>query len=306
MRIQKSYKMSDANVGDINFGTLYLVATPIGNLEDITLRALKVLREVDTVACEDTRQTLKLLNHYEILKPLISYYQHNQSTSGDKLISLLLEGKDIALVSDAGTPAISDPGYELVQMAIDEGISVVPIPGANAAISGLIASGIATEQFVFIGFLSRESKVRAKELDRLRSYPETLIFYEAPHRIRKTVEAIVIGLGDRRAVLVRELSKIHEEFIRGQLSEIAEYLKENEIRGELTLVVASANQGLLAELAEAERASLWWQGLSPKEHVEHYLREGFDSKTAVKQAALDRGVPKKEVYAEYHIKRLQQ
>ncbi len=299
MEIQKSYKQ------DGSYGRLYLVATPIGNLEDITLRALSVLREVDLVACEDTRQTLKLLNHYEISKPLVSYYLHNQETSGEKLISHLLTGQDIALVSDAGTPAISDPGYELVQAALAEGISVIPLPGANAGLSGLIASGLATDRFIFVGFLARESKLQTEELTRLLAYPETLIIYEAPHRIRKTLDAIIKVLGDREAVLVRELSKIHEEFIRGRLSEIADHLKNNEARGELTLIVAGADQDLLAALAEADRVGLWWQALSTNEHVEHYLSEGLDSKAAIKQVAVDRGLPKKEVYAAYHIKKLQ-
>lgn len=299
MEIQKSYKETSG------YGSLYLVATPIGNLEDITLRALTVLREVDLVACEDTRQTLKLLNHYEITKPLVSYYLHNQEVSGEKLITQLLAGQDIALVSDAGTPAISDPGYELVQAALAEGISVIPLPGANAGISGLIASGLATDRFVFVGFLSRESKVQTEELTRLRAYPETLIIYEAPHRIRKTIDAIIMVLGDRQAILVRELSKIHEEFIRGRLSEIADHLKNNDARGELTLIVAGADPGLLAELAEAERAGLWWQELTLEEHVQHYLSEGLDSKAAIKQVAVDRELPKKEVYATYHIKRPQ-
>lgn len=299
MEIQKSYKQ------DGSYGRLYLVATPIGNLEDITLRALSVLREVDLVACEDTRQTLKLLNHYEISQPLVSYYLHNQETSGEKLISHLLTGQDIALVSDAGTPAISDPGYELVQAALAEGISVIPLPGANAGLSGLIASGLATDRFIFVGFLARESKLQTEELTRLLAYPETLIIYEAPHRIRKTLDAIIKVLGDREAVLVRELSKIHEEFIRGRLSEIADHLKNNEARGELTLIVAGADQDLLAALAEADRVGLWWQALSTNEHVEHYLSEGLDSKAAIKQVAVDRGLPKKEVYAAYHIKKLQ-
>lgn len=299
MEIQKSYKQESS------YGRLYLVATPIGNLEDITLRALSVLREVDLVACEDTRQTLKLLNHYEISQPLVSYYLHNQETSGEKLISHLLAGQDIALVSDAGTPAISDPGYELVQAALAEGISVIPLPGANAGLSGLIASGLATDRFVFVGFLARESKLQTEELTRLLAYPETLIIYEAPHRIRKTLDAIIKVLGDREAVLVRELSKIHEEFIRGRLLEIADHLKNNEARGELTLIVAGADQDLLAALAEADRVGLWWQALSTNEHVEHYLSEGLDSKAAIKQVAVDRGLPKKEVYAAYHIKKLQ-
>ncbi len=292
MKIQKSYKGAG--------GTLYLVATPIGNLKDITLRALEVLREVDIVACEDTRQTIKLLNHYEISKPLISYYQHNELISAESLLSELASGKSIALVSDAGTPAISDPGYELVTRAIATDIAVVPIPGANAAINGLIASGLATDRFTFVGFLPREKKEINAELSELRGYRGTLIFYEAPHRIKRTLTIILEMLGDREAVLVRELSKLHEEFLRGHLSEIAEHFKEYEPRGEIMIVVEGASKEILAAIEASAAESAWWHELTLNEHVDHYVRAGLTSKDAIKQVALERDLAKNQVYNDYH------
>ncbi len=293
MKIQKSYKGRSG-------GTLYLVATPIGNLSDITLRAIDVLRTVDIIACEDTRQTIKLLNHYEISKPLISYYQHNLLRSGERLLAELLAGKSIALVSDAGTPAISDPGYELVVDALVADIAVVPIPGANAAINGLIASGLATDRFVFVGFLPREKKKLTEELRALQSYPDTLIFYEAPHRIRRTITTMLEILGDREATLVRELSKLHEEFLRGGLSEISEHLKDHEPKGEIMLVVAGADQETLAAIDAATLESAWWHELDLREHVEHYVLMGLSSKDAIRQVATERGLPKNQVYNAYH------
>lgn len=281
-------------------GTLYLVATPIGNLSDITLRALEILRTVDIVGCEDTRQTIKLLNHYEISKPLISYYQHNMLRSGERLLEELLAGKNVALVSDAGTPAISDPGYELVVEALSEDITVVPIPGANAAINGLIASGILTNRFYFIGFLPREKKELIKDLKGLQTFPDTLIFYEAPHRIRRTITVMLELLGDRDATLVRELSKLYEEFLRGTLSEIAKHLKYHEPKGEMMLIVAGANQETIAAIKAAAVEDAWWYKLELNEHVEHYVRTGLSSKDAIKLVATERGLPKNQVYSSYH------
>lgn len=293
MKIQKSYKGASG-------GILYLVATPIGNLSDITLRALEVLRAVDIIACEDTRQTSKLLNFYEISKPLISYYQHNQLASGERLLAELQTGKSVALVSDAGTPAISDPGYELVVDVLAADISVVPIPGANAAINGLIASGLPTDSFCFVGFLPREKKQLTDKLTKIYSYPETLIFYEAPHRIRRTILTVLEHLGDRKAALVRELSKVHEEFLRGSLSEISEHLKDNEPKGEIMLIVAGADRGMLAALEAVKVESAWWYKLELNEHVEHYIRMGLSSKDAIRQVATERSLPKNYIYKAYH------
>lgn len=211
-------------------GTLYIVATPIGNLEDITLRAIRILKEVDVIACEDTRHTSKLLHHFEIQTTCTSYFEHNKLTKGDFLIRQLLEGKNIALVSDAGTPAISDPGYNLVRDAIEKGISVIPIPGPSAAIAALACSGLPTDQFLFAGFLPQKEGKKKKFLESLKSEEGTLIFYESPFRVRKTLKLMVEVFGDRHAVLAHELTKIHESFLRGLLSELAgrEFVEKGE------------------------------------------------------------------------------
>ena len=216
-------------------GTLYLVATPIGNLDDITFRALKILKEVDLIAAEDTRHTLKLLNHFEISKPLISYYKQIEKSKSDVLIPKLLEGKNIAIVSDAGAPGISDPGEEIVKQAIENGIKVVPIPGACAFVNALIASGLNTKEFSFIGFLSAQKKEKKDKLEELKYETKTLIFYEAPHKLLGTLSTICEVFGDREVVLARELTKIHEEFIRGKISEILEKLDEP--KGEFVVLV---------------------------------------------------------------------
>lgn len=277
-------------------GILYLVATPIGNLEDITVRSLNTLREADIIACEDTRQTRKLLNHFHIEKRTISYHEHNKEASGQGILDLLAEGKKIALVSDAGLPAISDPGADLARDAIAAGFPVIPIPGANAALTALIASGLPTDRFVFCGFLSRDKKERRQELDRLRRYPETLIFYEAPHRIDKTIEAMIEVLGDRQAVLARELTKRYEEFTRGSLSELLVWLQEGEVRGEFCMVVA----GFEGDAALEDEEKTWWKELPIVEHIEHYIAQGMHSKDAIKQVASDRDMAKRDVYKEYH------
>jgi len=280
-------------------GVLYLVATPIGNLDDITVRALQTLREADVIACEDTRQTRKLLTHFQIEKRTVSYHEHNKEASGSGLLQWLEEGKKIALVSDAGLPAISDPGEDLVKAAVAAGFPVIPIPGANAALTGLIASGLSTESFVFYGFLPREKKERQRELERLQKYPETLIFYEAPHRIGKTVEAIRDVWGERQAVLARELTKRYEEFTRGTLSELLTWLQSGEVRGEFVLIV----EGMTKEEREKadELTQEWWQELSLIQHVEHYIDQGMSKKDAVKQTAEDRRLAKRDVYNEYHM-----
>lgn len=289
MYIQKSYKK------ETETGILYLVATPIGNLQDITYRAVQILKEADVIAAEDTRQTIKLLNYFDIQKRLVSYHEHNKESSGKELIHRLEGGENIALVSDAGMPAISDPGYELVSDAVQRGISVIPIPGANAAISGLIASGISSKRFFFIGFLSRERKKLLEELEEVNQYRETLICYEAPHRIKKTLSAIQKVLGNRKIVITRELTKKHEEFIRGTVDEVFHYIEEHPIKGELTLIIEGRKEDEIKKDVGA-----WWQSLSLSEHVESYLLQKKSVKEAIKLTAVDRHLPKREVYKIYH------
>src|SRR5215813_13389620 len=220
-------------------GTLYIVATPIGNLEDITQRALRVLREADLIACEDTRHTRKLLNHFGITTATTSYYEHNEQERAEELCAMLESGRNVALVSDAGTPLISDPGFRIVHVARDRGISVVPIPGASALIAALSASGLATDQFLFAGFLPARARARRAKLSELTSIPATLIFYEAPHRIKATLKDAREVLGNRAAVIARELTKLHEEFARGSLSELTERFSKSEAaRGEMVLIVS--------------------------------------------------------------------
>nr|WP_216621100.1 16S rRNA (cytidine(1402)-2'-O)-methyltransferase [Brevibacillus borstelensis] len=289
VNIQRSF-------ADEQKGVLYLVATPIGNLDDISVRCLETLRSVDVIACEDTRQTRKLLTHFQIEKRTVSYHEHNKEASGSGLLQWLAEGKQIALVSDAGLPAISDPGADLVRDAVEAGYPVVPVPGANAALTALIASGLPTDRFVFCGFLPRENKDRWKELERLKFYPETLLFYEAPHRIAKTLEAIREEWGDRRAVLARELTKRYEEFARGTLDELIRHIREGEARGEYCLVV----EGFTGQAEKNPDEDQWWMQVSVVEHVDRYCEQGFSKKEAIKQAADDRGVSKRDVYNEYH------
>jgi 16S rRNA (cytidine1402-2'-O)-methyltransferase len=291
MNVQQSFS-------DNGRGILFLVATPIGNLDDITVRALETLRAADVIACEDTRQTRKLLNHFQIDKRTVSYHEHNKQASGTGLLQWLAEGKKIALVSDAGLPAISDPGADLVRDAVAEGYTVIPIPGANAALTALIASGLPTERFLFAGFLPREKKERREELERLRRYPETLLFYEAPHRIVKTLEDMREVWGDRQAVLARELTKRYEEFARGTFTELIDWLEQGEVRGEFCIVVAgyAGTDGG----SGVEDEAVWWQELSLVEHVDRYCAQGLSKKEALKKTAEDRGLPKRDVYNQYH------
>ncbi|NEX80321.1 16S rRNA (cytidine(1402)-2'-O)-methyltransferase [Bacillus thermocopriae] len=276
-------------------GILYLVPTPIGNLEDMSFRAIRILKEVDLIAAEDTRNTKKLLNYFEINTPVVSYHEHNKGSSGDKLIEKLKEGQKIALVSDAGMPAISDPGYELVFEAIHHELTVVPIPGANAALTSLVASGIACQPFYFYGFLSREKKEKREVLETLKKQTSTLIFYESPHRLKETLKLMFEIFGNRRIALCRELTKKFEEFIRGNLQEAVEWANENEIRGEFCLIVEGS-----ADISEEENN--WWSNLSVVEHVNHYISvKNMNAKDAVKQTAKDRSMNKREVYQIYHI-----
>jgi 16S rRNA (cytidine1402-2'-O)-methyltransferase len=269
-------------------GTLYIVATPIGNLEDITLRALRVLREVDLIACEDTRQTRKLLDHAGISKLTVSYHDHNESERAVELIAKLEAGTKIALVSDAGTPLISDPGYRLVAAAIDAGIPVVPIPGACAAVVALSASGLPPDAFRFCGFLPPKSSQRRKFLEDLASETGTLIFYEAPHRVLNALDDIAAVMGERRVVLAREVSKLHEEFLRGTAAGIRAQLGERAVvRGEITLLVGKREVGQGHALP----------GDAPIEDAVRALeQEGLSRMDAIKRVAKDRGIPKREVY----------
>jgi 16S rRNA (cytidine1402-2'-O)-methyltransferase len=289
MFIQKSFVSKEEQ------GKLYLVATPIGNLDDMTVRAIRTLQEVDIIAAEDTRQTRKLLTHFQIETRLISYHEHNKMASGPEIIRLIQEGKSVALVSDAGLPAISDPGQDLVRDAVSESIPVIPIPGANAGLSALIVSGLPTDRFVFRGFLPRDKKERREELERLFPYPETLIFYESPHRIIKTLQEMREVFGNRVVAIGRELTKRYEEFIRGDIEQVLDFLEENEeVRGEFTLIV-EGNSGE----GESETDS-WWHGLDIISHVNVHIEKGLSKKEALKQTAEERGLPKREVYNEYH------
>ena len=268
-------------------GTLHLVATPIGNLEDITLRALRVLKEIDLVACEDTRHTRKLLTHYQISKPTLSYHEHNERERAAELIEKLEAGMNIALVSDAGTPLISDPGFRLVREAIARHIRVVPIPGASALITALAASGLPTVEFVFAGFLPARRAARRARLQELSGINATLILYEAPHRIRETIKDARDVLGDRACVIARELTKLHEEFVRGSLSEVE--VAEGTARGEIVLVIGPPiEQGKQLE-RESPHSIL-------KQVEEIVLGEGLNQKSALKRVARERRISKSEAY----------
>lgn len=274
---------------------LYLVATPIGNLEDITMRAIRILKEADYIAAEDTRNTKKLCNYFEIDTPLISYHDHNQEVGGEKLLQLLRDGKTIALVSDAGLPAISDPGADIAMKAIQEDFAVVPLPGANAAITALIASGLPTQPFYFHGFLSRYKKERREGLETLRNKQETILFYEAPHRLKEMLKDVQLVLGNRQIVLARELTKKFEEFIRGTVEEALEWANTNEVRGEFVVIIEGTQEEIVEEAAT-------WEALSIKEHVQQLIDEqAMSSKEAVKEVSKLRKLSKREVYQEYHI-----
>ena len=269
-------------------GKLYLVATPIGNLEDITFRALKVLKEVDFIAAEDTRNTLKLLNYFEIKNKLISNHRHNENDKVNDLINILLEGKNIAIVSDAGTPGISDPGEVIVKKAIDENIDVIPIPGACAAINALISSGLDTKEFTFYGFLPLNKKLRKKKLEELKKETKTAIIYEAPHKLIETLNDLKLITEDRKIVLARELTKIHEEFIRGKIDDFFE--RKDSIKGEIVLILEGA------KITEEENEL---NSLSLEEHYNFYKNQGLNKKDIIKKIAKDRNVAKNEIYIKF-------
>lgn len=278
-------------------GILYLVPTPIGNLEDMSFRAVRILKEADLIAAEDTRNTKRLCNYFEIQTPVVSYHEHNKESSGEKLIHKIKEGMKIALVSDAGMPAISDPGYELVLAAINEKVTVVPLPGANAALPALIASGLTCQPFYFYGFLNRSKKEKKTELESLKKQTGTLVFYESPHRLKETLTSMYDVLGNRKIAICRELTKKFEEFIRGTLEEIIEWTNQDEIRGEFCLIVEGADESKLKQ-----EEMNWWETLSIEDHVNHYISvKQNPSKEAIKQTAIDRGISKREVYQAYHV-----
>lgn len=272
---------------------LYLVATPIGNLEDITLRAIRVLKQADLIACEDTRQTQKLLNHYGIDTPTISYHEHNEAARAAELVEKLAHGARIAVVSDAGMPGISDPGFRLVSLAIERGLAVIPIPGPAAFVSAVIASGLPSEAFSFRGFLSPKSAARRRELEQARNSTQTEIFYEAPHRILAALEDVLAVMGpQRRIVVARELTKIHEEFLRGTAAQVLEIVRSRgEMKGEIVLMIGPADAGD----NQAPTVSI-------RDRVEQLMREeNLDEKAALKKTAKERGLSKSAAYREFQI-----
>lgn len=283
--------MAETEKNKVEGGTLYLVATPIGNLADITERAKKVLSEVDFIAAEDTRNSLKLLSCLGIRGELISYFEHNKRASGERIVARLLAGESCALITDAGMPAISDPGEDIVRLCAEAGIVVSVIPGACAAVSALALSALPTRKFVFEGFLDAKAGERRRALEKLRSEERTVIFYEAPHKLATTLRDMrdVFG-GERRISLCRELTKLNEEVLRTTLAEAVLYYEENAPRGEFVLVVEGAKEGALSD----EKASLL--SLSPEEHTAHYENEGLSRMDAIKAAAKDRGMSKSELY----------
>lgn len=270
--------------------TLFVVATPIGNLNEMTYRAIQVLKDVDYIAAEDTRNTVKLLNYFDISTKLVSHHEHNLMTAIPKIVHDLKNGLNIALVSDAGYPAISDPGYELVKEVIKEGMNVVPISGANACLNALVVSGIAPQPFLFYGFLDRNDKNKKKELEKLKKYQETIVFYEAPHRIKKTLKLMYEILGNRSIALCRELTKKHEEINRGTIEEILSVI--DDMKGEMVIVVEGSHEEFQDQPLVFEQSIV--------EHVEEYIEKGMSTKDAIKEVAKERKLSKNIVYNEYH------
>ena len=275
-------------------GTLYLCATPIGNLEDITLRVIRCLKEVDLIAAEDTRNSIKLLNHFEISTPMTAYHEHNKYDKGRELVRLLLEGKNIALITDAGTPGISDPGEELVQMSVEAGVNVTSLPGAAACITALTISGLSTRRFAFEAFLPADKNERKKILADLQKEFRTIVIYEAPHRLKTTLNELCEALGgERRVSIVKELTKLHESVRRMTLDEAVLLTESEPPRGEYVLVIEGLSR---AECEEKEREA--YLSMTLKDHMQMYLNDGLDKKAAMKAVAKDRGVSKSEVYRE--------
>ena len=272
-------------------GELYVVATPIGNLDDITFRAIKILKEVDVIIAEDTRHTLKLLNHLNISKPLVSYHRHNEEQRKEMIIDKLKNGENIAIVSDAGTPGICDPGEVLIHECIKENIKIVPIPGACAMINALIASGISTKEFTFLGFLPLNKKLRKEKLEYIKNETKTVIIYEAPHKLKSTLEDLKEILEKRKVVIARELTKIHEEFIRGTIDEILE--KADSLKGEIVLIIEGNK-----ESSHHDNKNKFIE-MPLDEHYEYYEKQGLSKKEIIKKIAKDRGLAKNEVYQHF-------
>ena len=270
-------------------GKIYLVATPIGNLEDMTFRAIETLRNVDLIAAEDTRHTLQLLNHFEISKPMVSYHRHNEETKTEEIISKVLQGQNVAIVTDAGTPGISDPGEEIVKVAIENDIEIIPIPGACALINSLIVSGISTKEFSFFGFLPLNKKNRKETLDKIKRENKTVILYEAPHKLLKTLEDVLENIGNVDAAIVRELTKVHEEKVYGKISDLIE--KFNEPRGEFVIILDLNNM--------QNEEKIDFNNISLEDHYNYYEKSGLDKKEIIKQIAKDRDVPKNEIYQKF-------
>jgi len=277
-------------------GTLYLCATPIGNLEDITFRVLRTLKEVDLIAAEDTRNSIKLLNHFDIQTPLTSYHEYNKIEKAYQLVEKLKEGKNIALITDAGTPGISDPGEDIVRICYEAGIEVTSLPGAAACITALTMSGRSTRRFAFEAFLPKDKKERLSVLEELKNETRTIIIYEAPHHLTKTIKELMDVLGDRELTICRELTKKYEEKIQTTFSSLLAYYKEKEPRGEYVLVICGKSR---KEIEEEQQAS--WEELSIEEHMEYYENQGIDKKEAMKLVAKDRGVSKRDIY-QYLVK----
>lgn len=272
-------------------GILYLVATPIGNLEDMTYRAVRILGEVDLIAAEDTRNSIKLLNHFDIKTPMTSYHEHNKYEKAEELVAKLVAGTNIAVITDAGTPGISDPGEELVRQCYEAGITVVPVPGACAAINALIASGLPTRRFAFEAFLPSDKKERKQVLDELEKETRTIIIYEAPHRLLKTLSELNSKLGNREATICRELTKKHETFFKTTLEDAITHYETTEPKGECIIVI----KGISRETLIMEE-QMKWESMSIPDHIKMYMSEGLDKKEATKQVAKDRGVPKRDIY----------
>lgn len=280
MKRQKSFAFDQPSI--------YLVATPIGNLDEFTPRAVEVLKQVDVIAAEDTRNTMKLLTHFDIHTRLIAHHQHNEQASAKGLLEMLEDGKSIAIVSDAGYPLVSDPGQTITQLAIEAGFPVIPVSGANAMLNALVASGLPAQPFLFYGFLKAQEKERTKELLDLKYYPQTLIFYEAPHRIHKTLETMLTILGNRHICLARELTKRYEEFIRGTIAEVLEICEE--LKGEMVIVVEGSKE---EKEPQQDMPSI-------QDQINHYVSGGLSSKEAIKKVAKERGLSKNDLYKEYH------
>lgn len=287
MKVQKSFK------GQTDYGTLYLVPTPIGNLQDMTFRAVETLKAVDFICAEDTRNTGLLLKHFDITVKQISFHEHNAYEKIPELLELLKSGKNLAQVSDAGMPSISDPGHDLVKAAIAEDITVVALPGASAGITALIASGLAPQPHIFYGFLPRKSGQQKDFFESKKAYPETQIFYESPYRVSDTLENMLAIYGDRQVVLVRELTKLYEEYQRGSISELLEYIAENPLKGECLLIVSGQDQAVLTEAAAED--------LNPAELVSSLVEAGEKPNQAIKKIAKTYGLNRQEVYNAYHV-----